>query len=74
MANDASSIVVLGCGRASDLPAIPGRAIWKSGAVLVEVQIPYMSPNLVEELLANHRIVTEQKPSVQQQTNATVAV
>jgi len=74
MANDASSIVVLGCGRASDLPAIPGRAIWKSGAVLVEVQIPYMSPNLVEELLANHRIVTEQKPTVQQQANATVAV
>jgi S-DNA-T family DNA segregation ATPase FtsK/SpoIIIE len=74
MANDASSIVVLGCGRASDLPAIPGRAIWKSGAVLVEVQIPYMSPNLVEELLVNHRIVTEQKPSVQQQANATVAV
>lgn len=55
MANDASSMVVIGCGRATDLPSISGRAIWKSGSQMTEVQIPYMSPEMAEELLASFR-------------------
>ncbi len=51
MQNDASSIAVLGNGRATDLPDIPGRAIWKSGPAMTEVQTPMMSPNEVEEII-----------------------
>jgi hypothetical protein len=51
MMNDASSIAVLGNGRATDLPAIPGRAIWKSGIEMTEVQTPFLSTERAEELL-----------------------
>ena len=51
MVNDTSSILVLGNGRATDLPSIPGRAIWKSGMEMVEVQTPYLDPQETEELL-----------------------
>ena len=50
MQNDASSIAVLGNGRATDLPDVPGRAIWKAGPQMIEVQTPLMSPNEVEEI------------------------
>lgn len=43
MANDASSILVLGNGRATDLPSVPGRAIWKMGRDMVEVQTPLLT-------------------------------
>jgi S-DNA-T family DNA segregation ATPase FtsK/SpoIIIE len=55
MANDASSMVVIGCGRATDLPPISGRAIWKSGSQMTEVQVPYMAAERAEELLAAWR-------------------
>lgn len=55
MQNDASSISVLGNGRATDLPDIPGRAIWKNGPAMVEVQTPYMSPSDVEEILKAYK-------------------
>ena len=51
MMNDASSIAVLGNGRATDLPAVPGRAIWKNGIEMVEVQTPFLSTEQAEELL-----------------------
>jgi len=51
MMNDASSIAVLGNGRATDLPAIPGRAIWKSGTEIMEVQTPFMSTEQAQVLL-----------------------
>ncbi len=51
MMNDASSIAVLGNGRATDLPTIPGRAIWKSGIEMMEVQTPFMSTEKAQELL-----------------------
>ena len=56
MANDASSMVVLGCGRATDLPSIPGRAIWKTGSGMVEVQTPYMSATVAEQILEPYRV------------------
>ena len=55
MLNDASSITVLGVGRATELPAIPGRAIWKCGAEMVEVQTPFLGTDEVDLLLESAR-------------------
>ena len=55
MPNDTSSITVLGNGRATDLPAIPGRAIWKSGATQLEVQTPLLTPEIAEAILLPFR-------------------
>jgi hypothetical protein len=57
MANDASSMTVLGNGRATDLKLIPGRALWKVGAEMTEVQTPYLSPSQAELLLNPFRPV-----------------
>lgn len=51
MMNDASSISVLGNGRATDLPKIPGRAIWKNGIELIEIQTPLLTVEEAEKLL-----------------------
>ena len=56
MQNDSSSITVLGNGRATDIPLIPGRAIWKEGPVMTEVQTPYLSIEEADQLLEPHRI------------------
>jgi hypothetical protein len=55
MLNDSSSITVLGTGRATDLPPIPGRAIWKSGSDMLEVQTPYVDTDEVVKLLEPYR-------------------
>ena len=52
MVDDASSILVLGNGRATDLPRIKGRAIWKKGSELVEVQTPLLTEEVTKRLLA----------------------
>ncbi len=51
MMNDSSSIAVLGNGRATDLPKVAGRAIWKNGIEMLEVQTPFMSSEMAESLL-----------------------
>lgn len=58
MQNDTSSILVLGNGRATELPPIAGRAIWKSGASMLEVQVPFLSIEDAETLLKPHRTST----------------
>lgn len=63
MMNDASSIAVLGNGRATDLPAIPGRAIWKSGIEMLEVQTPFLGTEEAEELLGEPDQIAEAKLS-----------
>ncbi len=61
MLNDASSITVLGVGRATELPAIPGRAIWKSGAEMIEIQTPFLGTEDTDRLLEKHRVVSTMK-------------
>lgn len=51
MMNDSSSIAVLGNGRATDLPKVPGRAIWKNGIEMMEVQTPLLAVDEAEKLL-----------------------
>jgi S-DNA-T family DNA segregation ATPase FtsK/SpoIIIE len=65
MANDASSILVLGNGRATDLPFIPGRALWKQGRELQEVQTPLLSTKEMLSLFGDEkkpRGVSSQRP------------
>lgn len=61
MQNDSSSITVLGNGRATDLPLIPGRAIWKEGPLMIEVQTPYLSIDEADKLLEPYRIQRKDK-------------
>lgn len=51
MMTDSASIAVLGNGRATDLPKIPGRAIWKNGIEMLEVQTPLLTVEAAEALL-----------------------
>ena len=40
MPNNISSMTVIDSGRATHLPSVPGRAIWKYGGKVVELQTP----------------------------------
>ncbi len=51
MLNDASSITVLGNGKATELPPIPGRALWKLGPALTELQAPLLYDDWAKDLL-----------------------
>jgi S-DNA-T family DNA segregation ATPase FtsK/SpoIIIE len=62
MSNDASSMTVLGNGRATDLPVIPGRALWKSGLEMTEVQTPFLTIETAEALLAPLRKPDDSAP------------
>ncbi len=57
MATLGASFSILGNGRAKELPAIPGRAIWKNGLDQFEVQTPYLGPQETKNLL--EKIVNE---------------
>jgi len=54
MADNASSMTILDNGRATDLPIIPGRAVWQSGLDNLEVQAPMLSAESAKELIASH--------------------
>ncbi len=62
MATLGASMSILGTGRAKELPTIAGRAIWKSGLDLNEVQTPFMSTDEAKALLDR---VSPQRTEVQ---------
>lgn len=51
MPDNASSMTILDSVRAADLPDIKGRAIWRDGAEMSEVQVPLLSDEKIEALL-----------------------
>jgi hypothetical protein len=44
-----------------ELPAIPGRAIWRSGLDQIEVQTPFVSPDQVKADLDKIAPIKEEK-------------
>lgn len=64
MLTDADSISALGVGRATDLSrTIKGRAIWKLGNEMPEVQVPWLSKEKAKKLLLPYRI--KEEPAVE---------
>ncbi len=55
MPNYASSMTILDNTRAAHLPKVPGRAIWKTGLEMVELQTPFMNVDEATKLLAEFR-------------------
>jgi len=51
MATLGASFSILGTGRAKELPAISGRAVWKSGLDQFEVQTPFLSTDETKVIL-----------------------
>lgn len=55
MVNLASSMTVLGNGRAVNLPAIAGRAVYREGMEEIELQTPFLEADRVEQWLKELR-------------------
>ncbi len=55
MPNLASSMTILGNGKAAQIPIVPGRAILRSGNKLVDIQTPFLSIEEAEKLLEPHK-------------------
>jgi len=72
MMNDASSIAVLGNGRATDLPKVPGRAIWKNGIEMIEIQTPFLSAEAAESLLGEPDNSPKDKPKPSPSSSKTI--
>jgi S-DNA-T family DNA segregation ATPase FtsK/SpoIIIE len=64
MADNASSMTILDSVRAADLPPTKGRAIWRNGLDLIEVQVPWLSREDMEPMLASKRVVDTGSPSI----------
>ena len=62
MPNNVSSITVIDSGRATHLPNMPGRAIWKNGGQLTELQTPHLSIEEAKDILAPLKIQKVQSP------------
>lgn len=44
------SRIILDSGEGASLPSIPGRAIWRNGRELIEIQTPYFDPEEVQQI------------------------
>ncbi|MCB9025997.1 MAG: DNA translocase FtsK [Bdellovibrionaceae bacterium] len=62
MPNNISSMTVLDSGRATHLSDIPGRAIWKNGGKMTELQTPYLSIEKAKGLLSSYKVKTAPSP------------
>jgi S-DNA-T family DNA segregation ATPase FtsK/SpoIIIE len=51
MADNASSMTILDSVRAADLPPTKGRAVWRSGMELTEVQVPWLDHETMQGML-----------------------
>ena len=56
MADNASSMTILDSVRAADLPDIRGRAIYRNGPELLEIQVPQISPETLKALFDPMRV------------------
>jgi DNA segregation ATPase FtsK/SpoIIIE, S-DNA-T family len=56
MPNYASSMTILDNTRAAHLPKVPGRAVWKSGLEMVELQTPFLDIAGANLLLEPYRL------------------
>jgi len=73
MSDNASSMVMLGNGRAKDLPGIPGRAIWQHGLNMLEVQTPFLDTDEAAGLLEKYQKSSQQQKQVSHKnSNSTV--
>jgi len=59
MVNDTSSISVLGNGRATELSPVTGRAIWKTGNTLIELQTPLFEESCAKYVLSRYKTTPE---------------
>lgn len=62
MPDNASSMTILDSVRAADLPDIKGRAIWRDGTEMSEVQVPLLSDENIKALLDPMRVKKEANP------------
>lgn len=74
MSDHASSMTILDNGRASDLPNIAGRAIWKNGSEIIEIQVPQLTNAQANIILDNLRVVKKEEPSQPKISNVTNSI
>jgi S-DNA-T family DNA segregation ATPase FtsK/SpoIIIE len=48
--SNTDSRIILDTGEGALLPSIPGRAIWRNGRELIEIQTPYLDPEGVQQI------------------------
>ncbi|MGE0526782.1 MAG: FtsK/SpoIIIE domain-containing protein [Bdellovibrionales bacterium] len=56
MADNATSMTILDSARAADLPDIKGRAIYRNGPELIEVQVPQLEDEKIREIFNPLRV------------------
>lgn len=61
MSDNATSMTILDSVRAADLPDIPGRAIFRNGPELLEVQVPQLSDEKLRDIFKRLRVPTATK-------------
>jgi DNA segregation ATPase FtsK/SpoIIIE-like protein len=75
MNNAQSSISVIGCGRASEIPKDKkGRAIWKYGSEMLEVQTPYLSHDEMKAIFKEHKKSQPAAEKPPQESNSKVFI
>lgn len=57
MSDNATSMTILDSVRAADLPDIKGRAIFRNGPELLEIQVPQMDEQKIRETLKPYKVI-----------------
>lgn len=61
MSDNATSMTILDSVRAADLPDVKGRAIYRNGPEILEVQVPQLSDERLREIFKDKRIAPRPK-------------